>query len=203
MSPYAMSHTDSDKAAQTLESLPSLSHLTPQAKSIINASRLSIFFIDDFQVVRPNETGNSEDIRRLALELGIKEQNIFEYELKTQFRCSGSDAYLIWLDKVLGIRQSDQETFDARMEIKIIKIFDSPHELKRAIDEKTRIKPNSARIVAGFCWPWSEPRSDGTLVEDVVIGTFKLPWENKKVLAMGHGPEWYGSGRHCLHSSMV
>jgi hypothetical protein len=29
-----------------------------------------------------------------------------------------------------------------------------------------------ARITAGFCWPWSDPRPDGTLVEDVVIGSW-------------------------------
>ena len=40
-------------------------------------------------------------------------------------------------------------------------------------------KNNSARIVAGFCWPWSEPNSDGSLVNDVCIGDFAMPWEKK------------------------
>ncbi len=29
---------------------------------------------------------------------------------------------------------------------------------------------HSARMTAGFCRPWSEPRRDGTLVADVVVG---------------------------------
>src|SRR5262249_11479502 len=37
----------------------------------------------------------------------------------------------------------------------------------------------SARIVAGFCWDWSDPLSDGTLVDDVVIGGFKRAWNAK------------------------
>jgi uncharacterized protein len=33
-----------------------------------------------------------------------------------------------------------------------------------------------SRITAGFCWPWSKPRPDGTLVDDVVIGNWRRPW---------------------------
>ena len=59
------------------------------------------------------------------------------------------------------------------------RIFDNPLELKEEIQQKNRIKKNCARIVSGFCWPWNKPNSDGTLVNDVVIGDFKMPWENK------------------------
>jgi len=45
--------------------------------------------------------------------------------------------------------------------------------------KKNREKPNSARMVAGFCWPWSDPLPDGTLKEDVVIGDFRMTWEAK------------------------
>ena len=37
----------------------------------------------------------------------------------------------------------------------------------------------TARVAAGFCWPWSEPRGDGTLVDDVVIGSYQRPWDAK------------------------
>ena len=33
-----------------------------------------------------------------------------------------------------------------------------------------------SRITAGFCWPWSKPRPDGTLVDDIVIGAWSCPW---------------------------
>jgi DUF2075 family protein len=68
------------------------------------------------------------------------------------------------------------------------KIFDSPQGLHEAIKQKNREKLNSARLVAGFCWPWSDANSDGTLKEDVVIGDFKITWEAKndaKKLAPG------------------
>ncbi|MGZ5227962.1 MAG: DNA/RNA helicase domain-containing protein, partial [Burkholderiales bacterium] len=34
---------------------------------------------------------------------------------------------------------------------------------------------HSARLTAGFCWKWSQPK-DGRLVDDVVIGDFRRPW---------------------------
>jgi DUF2075 family protein len=35
------------------------------------------------------------------------------------------------------------------------------------------------KLVAGFCWSWSNPNPDGSLVNDVVIGDFAMPWEKK------------------------
>lgn len=46
----------------------------------------------------------------------------------------------------------------------------------------------SARVMAGFCWPWSLPRGDGTLVDDIEIGDYRRPWDAKpeaKRLAKG------------------
>ena len=37
----------------------------------------------------------------------------------------------------------------------------------------------SARIVAGFCWPWSEPGPGGSLTADVQIGSWKRPWNEQ------------------------
>lgn len=59
------------------------------------------------------------------------------------------------------------------------RICESPFELYDAIKEKEALKPNSARIVAGFCWPWSqELDGDGRSEKDVVIGDFAMPWES-------------------------
>ena len=53
-----------------------------------------------------------------------------------------------------------------------------PWELEDEIRRKAGDK-FSARVAAGFCWPWSEPKSDGTLEEDVVIGDYRRPWDAK------------------------
>ena len=151
----------------------------PQINELLSVSKLSIYFIDEFQIVRPNEIGSSKLIMDAAKSLGIKDENIKTFDLKTQFRCSGSDSYLRWLDNTLMIRNTDKEmlTEEDRMDFQII---DDPVDLKLIIDEKNAEKKNSARLVAGFCWPWSAPNPDGSLVEDVVIDGLAMPWENKK-----------------------
>jgi DUF2075 family protein len=148
----------------------------PQIDELLRLARLNIFFIDENQIVRPEEIGSVALIKEAGKRFGVNEEDIAEFELKTQFRCSGSDAYLQWLDKVLGITDSEEFSFDARMQFKI---FSSPTEMMGEIRQRNLEKKNSARIVAGFCWPWSKPNSDGSLVNDVRIGDFAMPWEKK------------------------
>ena len=45
-----------------------------------------------------------------------------------------------------------------------------------------------SRITAGFCWKWSEPRPDGSLVDDVVIGSWRRPWNLKSDKAVNGVP---------------
>ena len=152
---------------------------TPQVDDLIRAARVSVFCIDERQIVRPNEIGSIQLIKESAKKLGVKDSEIYEFELKTQFRCNGSDSYLQWLENILGIRESEMVMLDKSTGMDF-KIFDSPQELKQAIELKNAEKKNSARIVAGFCWPWHDPNPDGSLVKDVTIGDFEMPWENKK-----------------------
>ena len=143
----------------------------PQIEELLRAARVSVFFIDDLQGIKPDEVGNSELIRVAAAKAGCK---IKEYELEAQFRCSGSDGFINWIDNTLDVRKTanivwkPSDAFD-------FKIFDSPQELDDAIRSKVA-DGLSARVTAGYCWPWSQAKADGTLVEDVVIGDFARPW---------------------------
>lgn len=156
----------------------------PQVEELIRVAKVSVFFIDDNQVVRPDEKGSSLLIKQTAEKFGA---DLYEFELRTQFRCSGSDGYLNWIDNTLGIKETAniKLTKDEKMEFKI---FDTPNALYDEIKKKNSEKANSARLVAGFCWPWSDANPDGTLKEDVVIGDFKMTWEAKndtRILASG------------------
>lgn len=147
-----------------------------QIDELLRSSRLVIFLLDEYQIVRPSEIGSVELIKTAASRYKVKESNIAEFELQTQFRCSGSDAYLQWLDHALEVRDTGITEFDARMDFRI---FNDPTKMMDEIRKRNKEKVNSARIVAGFCWPWSEPNPDGSLVNDVRIGKFKMPWEKK------------------------
>src|SRR5258707_5695217 len=87
----------------------------PQIDELFRMAKLCVFFIDENQIVRPNEIGSMSLIKETATRFGVTSENWAEFELKTQFRCSGSDAYLQWLDKILCITDSATDNFDARI----------------------------------------------------------------------------------------
>lgn len=45
-----------------------------------------------------------------------------------------------------------------------------------------------ARMTAGYCWPWSDPKPDGSLVPDVVIGEWRRPWNLRGDRGVGNAP---------------
>lgn len=148
----------------------------PQINELLKTAKLCVFFIDENQVVRPNEIGSISLIKDVAEKFGAK---VYEMpELKTQFRCGGSGKYLEKIEEILQIKERGEE-IDFKEEKMEFKILESPSKLKEIIDKKNKERPNCARIVAGFCWPWSKPRPDGTLVNDVKIDDFEMPWEKK------------------------
>ena len=154
-----------------------------QIDEIIRAAKVSVFFIDDDQVVRPGEIGSVAYIKEAADKNKCK---VFEYELDIQFRCSGSDAFVNWINNTLGIKRTANVLWDLKEEFDF-KIFNSPDALEAAIREKSE-KGFTARMTAGFCWPWSLPDDNGNLEDDVVIGRYERPWNAKpesKKLAKG------------------
>jgi len=145
-----------------------------QIEELVNASKVAVFFIDDDQVVRPDEIGSVRYIREYAEREGAR---VFEYELETQFRCAGSGAFVNWINNTLAIRPTANAVWGREEEFDF-KIFESPLALEQAIIGKVA-EGSSGRMTAGFCWPWSEPRRDGTLEDDVVIGEYTRPWNAK------------------------
>ncbi|HNT29557.1 MAG TPA: DUF2075 domain-containing protein [bacterium] len=145
----------------------------PQVDQLIRCAKTAVFFIDDRQNVRSREIGHSDLIREAAKRL---ECQLEEVTLETQFRCMGSNDYLLWLESVLGYTK-EKRVFDPSGQFDF-RIMDSPAEIYRLLAQFEARKPNSARMVAGFCWPWSDHLDrNGKLVNDVVIGDFAMPWE--------------------------
>jgi hypothetical protein len=140
----------------------------------MDAAKVSVFFIDDKQTVRPNEIGSTEYIRIHAE--GVQAE-LSEFDLEIQFRCAGSDGFINWIDNSLGVRRTANVIWEGNENFEF-RIVASPHELEALIRQRAA-EGYSARVAAGFCWPWSVPRADGTLVEDVVIGDYRRPWDAK------------------------
>ena len=119
--------------------------------------RSRVFFIDDLQVVRPGEVGSAQLIARR----GRDRRPVFEHELEAQFRCGGSEAFVGWVENTLDLRRTPYMLWDPSEEFDF-DVVDSPQELEALIRGKAA-EGYTARLTAGFCWPWSDPRPDGTL----------------------------------------
>jgi DUF2075 family protein len=144
-----------------------------QIEELLHVAKVAVFFVDDNQVVRPNEIGSADHIREYAQQIGCE---ISEYELEAQFRCAGSEGFINWVNNTLGIQKTANVIWDQNEENFDFRIMESPESLEAAIRTKVD-KGHTGRVTAGFCWPWAKrPNSDGTLVEDVVIGDYRRPW---------------------------
>jgi DUF2075 family protein/DNA replication protein DnaC len=139
-----------------------------QIKEIINASQLSVFFIDEDQKVTLKDIGDIEEIEKWARYF---KSNILKLELDSQFRCNGSEGYISWLDNIMQIRDT------ARVNLKDIdydfKVIDSPEELHKIIRKKNKDK-NKSRLVAGYCWDWVSKKNPE--LRDIVINNFSAKW---------------------------
>lgn len=146
----------------------------PIIEQLVNASKVSVFFVDNLQIIRPDEVGSSQYIEEHSTLYG---SIVSKYKLDVQFRCKGSDAFINWIDNTLDIEKTanviwtGKESFD-------FKIFSNPNDLEEALRAKVA-EGNTARLTAGFCWKWSNPQEDGTLVDDIEIGEYKRPWNAK------------------------
>ncbi|MBC3386270.1 DNA/RNA helicase domain-containing protein [Pseudomonas sp. SWRI179] len=132
-----------------------------QIKELIGSAKCSIFFIDEDQRVTLSDIGSKQAIRAFAKAKGA---TVEEYSLSSQFRCSGSDGYLAWLDDVLAIRPTANPLLDtSEYEFKV---FNTPQAMHAAIEQKNH--GNKARVVAGYCWPWRSKKD--SQASDIVIG---------------------------------
>jgi DUF2075 family protein len=132
-----------------------------QIKELIGSAKCSIFFIDEDQRVTLSDIGSKQAIRAFAKAKGA---TVEEYSLSSQFRCSGSDGYLAWLDDVFAIRPTANPLLDtSEYEFKV---FNTPQAMHAAIEQKNH--GNKARVVAGYCWPWLSKKD--SQASDIVIG---------------------------------
>ncbi|MFC3502208.1 DNA/RNA helicase domain-containing protein [Micromonospora krabiensis] len=170
----------------------SVNRFTPKAKrdkaqsqleELIAAARVPVFLLDEHQVVKPGELGNVEVISSYAKQLALDVEVV---SLHDQFRCGGSEAYEQWVVDLLGLGGGEPMvwTGDGRIDLRLA---DSPEEVEAFLAGK-QATGVTARMSAGYCWPWSDPRPDDTLVPDVRVGGWSRPWNVKSERSVGEAP---------------
>lgn len=137
-----------------------------QIIEIIQASRFSVFFVDDHQRVHIKDIGSKAAIQKFAETCGA---TVHTAKLSSQFRCNGSDGFLSWLDNCLQIR----ETANIRLanDDYDFQIFSDPNKLFETIKEKNKIN-NKARVVAGYCWDWNSKKNPQDY--DIILPNFNF-----------------------------
>jgi DUF2075 family protein len=148
-----------------------------QIKELINASKFSIFFVDEDQKVTIKDIGDVKSIVQWANKLGVSSKIV---KLASQFRCNGSNGYLAWLDHILQIHQTanySMEDIDYDF-----RVFDDPQILHNIIKELNS-KNNKSRLVAGYTWKWISKKNPNLF--DIEINSYKARWNLTK-----HGQAW-------------
>ncbi|WP_329177579.1 DUF2075 domain-containing protein [Streptomyces sp. NBC_01477] len=155
----------------------------PQASELISAARVPIFLLDDHQSIRPDEVGTADYLRKIAEDAGCQ---VEMSDLDGTFRAGGSKRYQSWVQQLLGLGTSSDPVPwrpDGKM---TLTVADSPEQMEQFILERHRAS-STARITAGFCWPWSNPDGE-RLVDDVDIEGWRRPWNVKPEHSVPHAP---------------
>lgn len=151
---------------------PNLVSMRPQAEELMESIGVTVAFIDEKQILRREEQGTRAYFQESASNVGIPPQNIHgPFFLEAQFRCAGNDHFVKSLDSVLYDQKASPFSHD-RFEFAVVNSIEE-------LESRMTVELNagySTRLVAGFCWPWSKPKPDGSLVSDVVIGDWSRPW---------------------------
>lgn len=159
-----------------------------QATQIIRSAKMSVFFIDDEQMISKKDIGSYTLIKEEA-----KRQDaiIHELTLDSQFRCGGSGNYIQWLSELFNNEATTE--LDGSYDIRVL---DSPQQLMDEVVSK-----RDGRVTAGYAWSWTKERIDGQLVPDVQIPEhdFAMAWNDAKRLDWAIHPD----GREqigCIHT---
>lgn len=149
-----------------------------QVEDVIRASLVNVFFVDDNQRIRPDDIGTTITIKEAAVKYGSE---VVEVKLEAQFRCSGAEGFLNWVDHNFQIRDTanfnswDKSSFE-------FQIVNSPNDLFAKIKEKNA-QGHKARMLAGFAWPWTDEQNGNPNAEvcdvDITEHNFKMPWNSR------------------------
>lgn len=155
----------------------------PQVEELVDAARVPVFLLDQFQVVRPGEMGSVAEIEAYANKRGL---DLHHVDLNAQYRAGGSEAYIEWALRLLGLRPGGPVPWRDEPQF-AVEVVETPGALEERLAEALR-QGYGARMTAGYCWRWSDPRPDGTLVPDVSIGGWSRPWNVKSDRSVGGAP---------------
>ncbi|MBO5381137.1 MAG: DUF2075 domain-containing protein [Bacteroides sp.] len=157
----------------------------PQVYHIIRESQISVFFTDNKQSFRDNETTSIADIEKYAKHLNAEITRISLAGM--QFRCAGSKEYVDWVECLFN--KTPLDNVNQWKDKFHMSIADYPSEMEAFLREKIAEGDNSVRILSSYSKKWlsgsilNAYHSQNTDAYDFILkdknGTlFKKYWNN-------------------------
>ena len=145
-------------------------------EQLMSITRLCVLFLDERQIIRPDEGITLAECEATAGRLGVACHHV---KLTAQFRCAGSLDYLNWLENLLFAegRPASTSTYD-------VGLAQNPEDLADWVRMRNS-EGRTARIASGFCWDWPTTSRSRPLNDDVSIAwtdteghrrTWQRPW---------------------------
>ncbi len=180
---------------------------THMLKQLLNASRVSVFLIDEDQAVTKDDYASIDIIKEVAEDCGIRVIEGDDLTLTTQFRVVGGDNYISFVKYFLGYdvpKTKYKKNLNYEFEV-----FDKANDMMQKIIEKDacflnvdlttgNAKSGKCRIVSGYCYNWFTSDKNGSKGEDRTSpyydikldnGEFKAKW-NLRCNSLGNEYSW-------------
>lgn len=132
-------------------------------------SKHQIFFYDRGQAIRSADIGKNI----FSKEEKHKEKNLYQYQLKSQFRCMAGDDYIEYIRELFSDNPPKKE-IDFNKKNYEFYLFDDVNEMVQAIKQKNK-KYKLCRNLAGYAWPWNKGKND------IKIGKYSYKWNTTNI----------------------
>jgi len=146
---------------------------------LVDQAAVTVLFLDERQIVRPTEGITLKELEQHAHRKGSSFAHI---DLVAQFRCNGSRAYQQWVDRLFQPEGAVPAWAGSDYDLAVAA---DPGQYTNWITSHTQ-NGLTARVTAGFCWPWESPPTPPLLPEveitwDGTDGplTWARPWNSR------------------------
>lgn len=148
-------------------------------KKLLAQAAVTVVFLDERQTVRPTEGITLQQLKQHAQRCDFSFAHI---DLTSQFRCNGSRAYQQWIDRLFEpagtVPTWQGHDYD-------LAVAADPEQLDHWVTKHSR-SGATARITAGFCWPWDSPPTPPLLPEVTITWegprgprSWARPWNSR------------------------
>lgn len=155
---------------------------------VCKQSKKAVLFYDENQTIKPSDA-NTQDFIKLKSSPNTQVQKLI-----SQFRVSGGNAYVDFVDGLLSNNLGSTKPFQSKKYE--FELFDSFEDFRQVIQQKNK-KFGLSRLIAGYAWPWIS-KADET-ASDITIEGVGMQWNRTNMDWINAESSEYEVG--CIHTT--